>query len=45
VLFTTGQLEPGYRRFLERRLREAFDFTGTPIRLSVRVRERRANRS
>ena len=44
VLFTTGQLEPGYRRFLERRLREAFDFTGTPIRLSVRVREGRARR-
>ncbi|SRR6266540_2256763 len=45
VLFTTGHLEPGYRRFLERRLREAFDFTGSPIRLSVRVRERRARRS
>jgi GTP-binding protein len=45
VLFTTGQLEPGYRRFLERRLREDFDFTGSPVRLSVRVRERRAKRS
>jgi len=41
VLFTTGFLEPGYRRFLERRLREEFGFTGTPIRLSVRVREKR----
>jgi GTP-binding protein len=41
VLFTTGFLEAGYRRFLERRLREDFDFTGTPIQLSVRVRERR----
>jgi len=41
VLFTTGFLEPGYRRFLERRLREEFGFTGSPIRLSVRVREKR----
>jgi GTPase len=41
VLFTTGFLEAGYRRFLERRLREEFGFTGSPIRLSVRVREKR----
>jgi GTP-binding protein len=41
VLFTTGFLEPGYRRFLERRLREEFGFTGSPIRLSVRVREKK----
>ena len=41
VLFTTGFLEAGYRRFLERRLREQFDFPGTPIRINVRVRERR----
>jgi GTP-binding protein len=40
VLFTTGFLEAGYRRFLERRLRETFDFTGTPVRISVRVRQR-----
>jgi len=40
VLFTTGFLEAGYRRFLERRLREDFDFTGSPIEISVRVRER-----
>ena len=39
VLFTTGFLEAGYRRFLERRLREDFDFTGTPIEISVRVRD------
>ena len=42
VLFTTGFLEAGYRRFLERRLREDFDFRGTPIEISVRVREKRA---
>jgi GTP-binding protein len=41
VLFTTGFLEAGYRRFLERRLREDFDFTGTPLEISVRVREKR----
>jgi GTP-binding protein len=44
VLFTTGFLEPGYRRFLERRLREDFDFTGSPIEIAVRVRERRGAR-
>jgi len=41
VLFTTGFLEASYRRFVERRLREEFGFTGTPIEVSVRVRERR----
>ena len=41
VLFTTGFLEAGYRRFLERRLRETFGFAGSPVRISVRVRERR----
>jgi GTP-binding protein len=40
VLFTTGFLEAGYRRFLERKLREDFDFRGSPIEISVRVRER-----
>ena len=44
VLFATGFLEAGYRRFIERRLREDFDFTGTPIEISVRVRERRGAR-
>ncbi len=44
VLFTTGFLEAGYRRFLERRLREEFGFTGSPVRLSVRVREKRAKK-
>lgn len=44
VLFTTGFLEAGYRRFLERRLRETFGFEGTPIRINVRVREKRKPR-
>lgn len=41
VLFTTGFLEAGYRRFIERRLRETFGFEGTPIEISVRPREKR----
>jgi GTP-binding protein len=41
VLFTTGFLEAGYRRFIERKFREEFGFAGSPVRLSVRVREKR----
>lgn len=41
VIFATGFLEAGYRRFIERRLRETFGFDGTPIQISVRVREKR----
>lgn len=41
VLFTTGFLDPGYRRFIERKLREEFGFVGTPIQIGVRVREKR----
>ena len=41
MLFTTGFLEETYRRFIERRLREEFGFPGTPIRVSMRVREKR----
>ena len=44
ALFTTGFLEAGYRRFIERRLREEFGFEGTPIRLVMRVREKRSRR-
>jgi len=45
VLFTSGFLEAGSRRFLERRLREIFGFEGSPIRINVRVREKRKPRS
>ncbi|MDS1269309.1 ribosome biogenesis GTPase Der [Lipingzhangella sp. LS1_29] len=45
VLFTTGFLEDSYRRFLERRLREEFGFAGSPIRLSMRIREKRSGTS
>lgn len=44
VLFTTGFLEAGYRRFLERRLREQFNFDGSPVRINVRVRDKRDRR-
>jgi GTP-binding protein len=44
VLFTSGFLEASYRRFLERRLREEFEFTGSPVHISVRVREKRARK-
>jgi GTP-binding protein len=40
VLFTSGFLEAGYRRFIERRLREDFGFVGSPIEVSVKVREK-----
>ena len=41
VLFTTGFLDPGYRRFIQRRLRETYGFEGTPIEVGMRVREKR----
>jgi GTPase len=44
VIFASGFIEAGYRRFLERRLREQFGFVGSPIEISVRVRERRSRR-
>jgi GTPase len=42
VLFT-NQVKPlhfSYQRFLENRLRAAFDFTGTPIRFNQRLKKR-----
>lgn len=44
VLFTTGFLEAGYRRYLERKFREQFGYHGTPVRIAVRVRERRGKK-
>jgi GTP-binding protein len=41
VLFTTGFLDPGYRRFIQRRLRETYGFEGTPIEVNMRIREKR----
>jgi len=41
ILFTSGFLEAGYRRFIERRLREDFGFEGSPVRVTMRLREKR----
>lgn len=41
VFFSSGFIEVGYRRFLERRLREQFGFDGSPVRINVRVKEKR----
>jgi GTP-binding protein len=38
-LFANKELPPTYLRFLERRLREAFDLGATPIKLRVRRRD------
>lgn len=40
VLFATGRLARSWLRYLERRLREEFGFTGNPIRLMTRERTR-----
>jgi GTP-binding protein len=42
VLFTSGFLQAGYRRFIERRLREEFGFDGTPVHVTMRIREKRS---
>ncbi|MEV0274517.1 ribosome biogenesis GTPase Der [Hamadaea sp. NPDC050747] len=45
VVFSTGPLDAGYVRFIERRLREEFGFEGSPIDISVRTRrEERAKK-
>jgi GTP-binding protein len=36
-----NSVQPSYRRFLENRLRESFDFAGIPIRLRLRPRSRK----
>lgn len=41
VIFSSGFLEAGYRRFIIRRLRETYGFDGSPVEIGVRVRERR----
>jgi len=42
ILFVRGgDLAPDYLRFIERRLRETFEFTGTPVRVVARKRPRR----
>jgi GTP-binding protein len=43
TLFCTEpeSVQPSYRRFLENRLRKAFDFEGVPVRLRLRARRER----
>jgi GTP-binding protein len=45
VLFTNQKLPLhfSYQRFLENRLRAAFDFTGTPIKFTLRLKKRESN--
>ncbi|MGZ4499505.1 MAG: ribosome biogenesis GTPase Der [Nocardioidaceae bacterium] len=44
VLFTSGQLEASYLRFIERRLREDFGFVGSPVHVQQRPRKKRSER-
>jgi len=40
VLFTTGLLDAGYQRFVERKLREEFGFAGSPVEVTVKPRKK-----
>jgi GTP-binding protein len=40
VLFTSGPLDAGYVRFVERKLREQFGFEGSPVHITVRPRKK-----
>ncbi|MEU4245020.1 ribosome biogenesis GTPase Der [Actinoplanes sp. NPDC026619] len=40
VLFTTGPMDAGYLRFIERKLREEFGYEGSPIELTVKPRKK-----
>ncbi|TMR09639.1 ribosome biogenesis GTPase Der [Nonomuraea turkmeniaca] len=44
VLFTSGWLEDTYRRFVERRIREEFGFAGSPIEVTMKIREKRGKK-
>ena len=46
VLFCTepGSVRPTYLRFLENQLRDTFGFDGTPVRLTLRSRDKRSSR-
>jgi len=47
VLFTRGtnRIHFSFERFLQNRLRERFDFTGTPIRFIIRTRAQKPRRA
>ncbi|MFN2586556.1 MAG: ribosome biogenesis GTPase Der [Actinomycetota bacterium] len=40
VLFASGNLSPGYQKYLEHRIRDAEPFEGTPLVLRTRIRRR-----
>ncbi|MCL1838051.1 MAG: ribosome biogenesis GTPase Der [Propionibacteriaceae bacterium] len=44
AIFTTGEMDATYLRFIERRMREDFGFKGSPIQLSIRPRAKRKQR-
>lgn len=44
VVFTTGFLDHGYRRYIQRKLRERYHFEGSPITINMRVKEKRERR-
>jgi GTP-binding protein len=40
VIFASDWVEASYRRFIERRLREEFGFDGSPVEVSLKIKER-----
>jgi len=40
VVFASEWVEPSYKRFIERRLREEFGFQGSPVEVAIKVREK-----
>ena len=44
ILFTSGLMDQGYERFVERRLREEFGFVGSPVHVQVRPRVKHKDR-
>jgi len=44
VLFGNRRLAPDYLRYMENRLRDRFGFRGTPLRIKVRVNEKKGGR-
>jgi len=44
AIFTSGQIEASYQRFIERRLREDFGFVGSPVHVQIRARQKNKKR-
>ena len=44
ILFTSGLMDQGYERFVERRLRKEFGFVGSPVHVQVRPRVKHKDR-